>query len=60
MIVQNDYSYDTNGTRTSNLITDQNGPVRTETYGYDNLTRLTSVDYGDGQTQTYGFDGGTP
>ena len=56
VIVQNDYSYDTNGTRTSNLLTDQNGPVRTETYGYDNLTRLTSVNYGDGQTQTYSFD----
>ena len=30
--------------------------MRTETYGYDNLTRLTSVNYGDGQTQTYSFD----
>jgi RHS repeat-associated protein len=31
-------------------------PIRTETYGYDALHRLTSVNYGDGQTQGYTFD----
>ena len=25
-------------------------------YGYDELSRLTSVNYGDGQSQTYAFD----
>ncbi len=29
---------------------------RTEQYAYDALNRLTSVDYGDGQTQSYSFD----
>jgi RHS repeat-associated protein len=32
------------------------GVIRTETYGYDALSRLTSVNYGDGETQTYAFD----
>jgi YD repeat-containing protein len=32
------------------------GSNRTETYGYDELDRLTSVDYGDTRTQSYGFD----
>ena len=32
------------------------GLIRAETYGYDALSRLTSVNYGDGQTQTYAFD----
>ena len=40
----------------ANAISDQNGLVRTEQYGYDELSRLTSVDYGDGQTQSYTFD----
>ena len=40
----------------ANAISDQNGLVRTEQYGYDELSRLTSVDYGDGQTQTDTFD----
>jgi RHS repeat-associated protein len=35
---------------------DHAGPIRTETYGYDALHRLTSVNYGDGQTQGYTFD----
>ena len=39
--------------RTAKAISDQNGLVRTEQYGYDELSRLTSV---DGQTQTYTFD----
>ena len=35
----------------------QNAPQsRTESYGYDALNRLTSVNYGDGQTQGYAFD----
>jgi len=29
---------------------------RTETYGYDDLSRLTSVNYGDGEQQSYSFD----
>src|SRR5665213_931097 len=29
---------------------------RTEQYGYDELNRLTSVNYGDGGTQSYSFD----
>ena len=40
----------------ANAISDQNGLVRTEQYGYDELSRLTSVDQGDGQTQTYTVD----
>ena len=35
---------------------DVNGLVRTEQYGYDELYRLTSVNYGDGQTHSYQFD----
>ncbi len=42
--------------RLTNTISDDTGPLRTETYGYDELSRLTSVNYGDGQTQTYSFD----
>jgi YD repeat-containing protein len=44
------------GQRLTNLISDQNGPVRTETYGYDEINRLTAVNYGDGNTQSYTFD----
>src|SRR5205823_6107177 len=55
-LVGNDYGYSAAGLRTSNQISDQNGPVRTETYGYDDLSRLTSVDYGDGEVQAYSFD----
>ena len=32
------------------------GGARTEQYGYDELNRLKTVDYGDGQTQSYAFD----
>ena len=32
------------------------GGSRTEIYGYDNLNRLSTVNYGDGQTQSYAFD----
>ena len=56
VVHQNDYSYSASGERTANAISDQNGLVRTEQYGYDELSRLTRVDYGDGQTQTYTFD----
>ncbi len=56
VLVQNDYTYDNNGNRLTNTISDATGPLRTETYGYDELARLTSVNYGDGQTQTYSFD----
>jgi RHS repeat-associated protein len=55
-LVQNDYSYSLIGNRLTNQISDQNGPVRTEGYGYDGISRLTSVDYGDGETQGYSFD----
>lgn len=56
VLVQNDYTRDDNGCRLTNAISDQNGLVRTETYGYDALARLTSVNYGDGDTQSYTFD----
>ena len=71
-LVRNDYTYNPAGIRVSNQIrsqglnadgtpiVDANGnPVfsgRTEVYGYDNSNQLTSVDYGDGQTQSYSFD----
>ncbi len=61
---ENDYTtsngapaYDLNGNRLSNRITINNANTsRTEQYGYDELNRLTSVDYGDGESQTYQFD----
>ena len=40
----------------TNQISDRNGVVRTETYGYDELYRLTSVNYGDSHSQSYTFD----
>jgi len=49
VLVQNDYTYDNAGNRLTNQISDQNGPVRTEEYGYDALSRLTTVDYDDGE-----------
>jgi RHS repeat-associated protein len=55
-LVQNEYAYSLSGNRLTNAISDQNGPVRSEDYGYDELSRLTSVDYGDGETQAYSFD----
>jgi len=56
VLVGNSYSYDANSNRLANTISDSSGPVRTESYGYDSLSRLTSVNYGDGQTQGYSFD----
>jgi RHS repeat-associated protein len=56
VLVQNAYTYDLSGQRLSNAISDVNGLVRTELYGYDELNRLKTVDYGDGQTQSYAFD----
>jgi len=56
VLVQNDYTCDYSGNRLTNTISDDTGPIRTEEYGYDALSRLTSVDYDDGQTQTYTFD----
>jgi YD repeat-containing protein len=53
---QNVYGYDTAGNRLTNAITMPGGSNRTETYGYDELNRLTSVNYGDTQTQSYVFD----
>jgi RHS repeat-associated protein len=55
-LVQNDYTHDNAGNRLTNQLSDNAGPIRTETYGYDALHRLTSVNYGDGQTQGYTFD----
>ena len=57
---KNEYTYDKNCNRLTNIITDHNQTVRTETYGYDNLSRLTSVNYGDGQTQNYKKVDGSP
>jgi len=42
--------------RLTRFITNPDGSTRTETYGYDELSRLTSVAYGDGETQSYTFD----
>ncbi len=56
LIVKNAYTYDNNGNRLTNAIYDNAGLIRTEEYGYDALNRLTSVNYGDGQTQSYSFD----
>lgn len=56
VLVQNDYTYNNLGLRLTNTVSDNSGPIRTEEYGYDGLSRLTSVDYDDGQTQTYSFD----
>jgi len=44
------------GQRLSNAITDDQNNTRTETYGYDALSRLTNVNYADGITQSYTFD----
>lgn len=55
-LVQNQYSYDETGQRLSNQITSAGGTSRTEQYGYDELNRLKTVNYGDGQTQSYSFD----
>jgi YD repeat-containing protein len=55
-LVQNEYTYRTDGIRLTNTVSDSSGPIRTEEYGYDALSRLTTVDYGDGETQSYTFD----
>jgi len=54
-IYQNDYTYDHNGNRLENTITTASGS-RTEDYTYDDLNRLKTVDYDDGETQSYGYD----
>lgn len=57
---QNLYGWDDVGNRTSNAISLRDASdqltTRTEGYGYDELYRLTSVNYGDGASQTYTFD----
>ncbi len=53
---ENDYTYDSVGNRLANTVTDQNGNSRTETYGYNALSRLTSVSYGDGGSGCYTYD----
>ena len=40
----------------SGNVTNEITSTRTETYGYDEVNRLTSVNYGDGETQSYQFD----
>jgi hypothetical protein len=47
VLTQNDYTYNVAGMRMTNGISDVTGLVRTESYGYDELYRLTSVNYGD-------------
>ncbi len=56
VLVQNDYTYDAAGQRSTNQISDSSGPIRMKSYGYDALNRLASVNYGDGETQSYAFD----
>ncbi len=56
LLSENDYTYDSAGNRLTNTITDSSGNQRTESYGYDALNRLTSVNYGDGETRSYAFD----
>ncbi len=56
VLTQNDYAYNDAGMRTANQISDVSGIVRTETYGYDDVYRLTSVNNGDSHTQSYTFD----
>jgi YD repeat-containing protein len=50
------YDYDYAGRRTAARFTKEDTSQRTEHYGYDDLSRLSSVDYGDGHTQSYTFD----
>ena len=62
VVNQNDYTYDVLGNRIANTVSndlDKDGTleqVRTEAYTYDFLSRLTNVDYGDGEKQDYSFD----
>jgi RHS repeat-associated protein len=56
VLSSNAYTYDTAGLRLTNAVTNAAGSTRTETYTYDDLTRLSSVNYGDGGTQSYTFD----
>ncbi len=60
LLSQNDYTYNNNSQRTSNTVTTTNAqsqPVsRTESYTYDEQSRLKTAGYGDGQNQTYSFD----
>lgn len=52
----NQYTYDEANMRLTNQISNSGGVVRTESYGYDEIYRLTSVNYGDSHTQSYTFD----
>ncbi len=60
LLYQNDYTYNNLGQRTANTITTTNAQnqlvSRTESYTYDEQSRLKTANYGDGQNQTYGFD----
>jgi hypothetical protein len=50
LLIQNVYGFNTLGQRLTNQITDHLINVRTESYAYDSLNRLTAVNYGDGET----------
>ena len=60
LLVGNTYTYDNVGQRLTNTLSSLDGGGnavnRVETYGYDELNRVSSVNYGDGQTQSYTFD----
>lgn len=60
LISRNVYSYYDSGNRASNTATvrDTSGNLQswTQDYGYDELYRLMSVDYGGGNTEAYTFD----
>ncbi len=60
LLNQNDYAYSVVGQRISNTITQPGAggalASRTENYTYDELSRLKTANYGDGEVQTYGFD----
>lgn len=57
LLNENRYIYNQlTGQKTSNQVVDNFNNSRTEVYSYDELSRLKTVNYGDGQSQTYGFD----
>ena len=50
------YGLDPNGNRTAMRWSVNGGPETSETYTLDQLSRLTGVDYGDGQSETFGYN----
>jgi len=53
---QNNYTYNDAGQRLQNDVSGTAPGTRSEVYTYDDLSRLKTVNYGDGQNQTYSFD----